>query len=116
MLYTIVKTVLTAGIIVGASELGKRYTTFGVLLLALPVTSLLAMIWLYVDTKDAARVAELSTGIFWLVLPTLLFFIVLPWLIKQGVGFWASMGASAAIMVIFYLGYAAIGKKLGLPL
>lgn len=116
MLYIIVKTVLTAGIIVGASELGKRYTTFAALLLALPVTSLLAMIWLYVDTKDAARVAELSTGIFWLVLPTLLFFIVLPWLIRQGVGFWAAMGTSAAIMVIFYLGYAAIGKKLGLPL
>ena len=74
------------------------------------------MIWLYVDTKDAARVAELSTGVFWLVLPTLLFFILLPWLIKQGAGFWAAMGASAAIMVIFYLGYAAIGKKLGLPL
>lgn len=116
MLYIIVKTVLTAAVIVGASELGKRYTTFAALLLALPLTSLLAMIWLYIDTKDAARVAELSTGIFWLVLPTLLFFLVLPWLIKQGVGFWVSMGASAAIMVIFYLGYAAIGKKLGLPL
>ena len=46
MAYIIIKTLLTAVIIVGISELGKRYTTFAALLAALPLTSLLAMIWL----------------------------------------------------------------------
>lgn len=116
MFYIIIKTVLTAVIIVGISEIGKRYTTFAALLAALPLTSLLAMIWLYVDTKDQARIADLSISIFWLVLPTLIFFLILPWLLRQQVNFWASMAVSSAVMILFYLGYAVVGRKLGLPL
>ena len=116
MAYLIIKTVLTAVIIVGISEIAKRYTTFAALLAALPLTSLLAMIWIYIDTKDAGRIADLSISIFWLVLPTLLFFLVLPWLLKQQYNFWLSLVISSVVMVVFYLGYATIGKKLGLPL
>ena len=116
MLYLIIKTVLTAVIIVGISEIGKRYTPFAALLAALPLTSILAMIWLYVDTGDSGRIAELSIGIFWLVLPTLLFFLVLPWLLRHHFNFWVSMGVSSVVMILFYLGYATIGRKLGLPL
>ena len=116
MAYIIVKTLLTAVIIVGISEIAKRYTTFAALLAALPLTSLLAMIWIYIDTKDAGRIADLSISIFWLVLPTLLFFLVLPWLLKQQYNFWLSLVISSVVMIVFYLGYATIGKKLGLPL
>lgn len=116
MAYIIVKTLLTAVIIVGISEIGKRFTTFAALLAALPLTSLLAMIWLYADTKDAQRIADLSIAIFWLVLPTLIFFLVLPWLLRQQYNFWLSMFISSVVMIAFYLGYATIGKKFGLPL
>jgi len=116
MAYIIIKTLLTVVIIVGISEIGKRYTTFAALLAALPLTSLLAMIWLYVDTKDAGRIADLSMAIFWLVLPTLLFFLLLPWLLRQQYNFWFSIVISSVVMIVFYLGYAIIGRKLGLPL
>ncbi len=116
MAYILIKTLLTAVIIVGISEIGKRYTTFAALLAALPLTSLLAMIWLYTDTKDTGRIADLSIAIFWLVLPTLLFFLILPWLLRHQYNFWLSLGVSSVVMIIFYLGYATIGKKLGLPL
>lgn len=116
MIYIIIKTLLTAIIIVAISEIGKRNTTFAALLAALPLTSLLAIIWLYVDTKEASNIAELSISIFWLVLPTLLFFLILPWLLRQHYNFWLSLGISTFVMVIFYIGYAAVGKKLGLPL
>lgn len=116
MLYIIIKTVLTAVVIVGISEIGKRYTTFAALLAALPLTSLLAMVWLYIDTKDPMPIADLSIAIFWLVLPTLLFFLILPWLLRHHYNFWVSMAVSSAVMIIFYLGYATIGRKLGLPL
>ncbi|MEM7009804.1 MAG: DUF3147 family protein, partial [Thermodesulfobacteriota bacterium] len=85
-------------------------------LAALPLTSLLAMIWLYIDTKDAGRIADLSISIFWLVLPTLIFFLILPWLLRQQYNFWFSLVISSAIMIGLYLGYATIGRKLGLPL
>ena len=116
MLYLIIKTLLTAVIIVAISEIGKRHTTFAALLAALPLTSLLAMIWLYADTRDTDRIADLSISIFWLVLPTLLFFIILPWLLRQQFNFWLSLGISSFVMIVFYLGYATVGKKLGLPL
>ena len=116
MVYLIIKTLLTAVIIVAISEIGKRYTTFAALLAALPLTSLLAMIWLYVDTKDSGSIADLSIAIFWLVLPTLLFFLILPWLLRHQYNFWLSLGISCTVTIIFYLGYAALGKKLGLPL
>lgn len=116
MLYIVVKTVLTAVVIVGISEIGKRHTTFAALLAALPLTSLLAMIWLYIDTGDSGSIADLATAIFWLVLPTLLFFLILPWLLRHQFNFWLSIIVSSVVMIAFYIAYAAFGRKIGLPL
>ncbi len=116
MIYIAVKTMLTALIIVAVSEVAKRYTTAAALLAALPLTSLLAMIWIYMDTGDSAKIADLSVGIFWLVLPTLCFFLILPMLIRHEINFWLSMVISCSVMIIIYLLYASIGRKLGLPL
>jgi uncharacterized membrane protein (GlpM family) len=69
--YYIFKVVITALIIVLVSEISKRSTFLGALLASLPLISLLAFIWIYVDTKDTARIAELSTQILWLVIPSL---------------------------------------------
>ncbi|MGH7851499.1 MAG: hypothetical protein ACREOP_14495, partial [Thermodesulfobacteriota bacterium] len=63
MIYIIIKIVLTALVIVGVSELGRRHTAFAAMLAALPLTSLLAMVWLYTDTKDPGRIADLSAAI-----------------------------------------------------
>lgn len=116
MIYIALKFFITAGVVVGVSEIAKRSGYFAAMLAALPLTSILAMIWIYVDTKDSQKIIDLSYGIFWLVLPTLLFFIVLPALIKNHFGFWPSMIISMAIMVVFFLLFAFFGKKLGLPL
>ena len=77
MLYIALKLIITSVVIVSVSEIAKRSSTFAAMLAALPLTSILAMIWLYVDTKDSVKIIDLSYGIFWLVLPTLLFFILL---------------------------------------
>ena len=116
MIYIILKLVITAVVVVGVSEIAKRSSTFAAMLAALPLTSILAMIWLYVDTKDSGKIIDLSYGIFWLVLPTLLFFILLPLLLKSHIGFWPSMVIAMAIMIVFYLLFAFFGKKFGLPL
>ena len=116
MLYIALKFIITAGVVVGASEIAKRSSYFAAMLVALPLTSILAMVWIYVDTKDSEKIVDLSYGIFWLVLPTLLFFILLPALLKNHMGFWPSMIISIAVMVVFYLLFAFFGKRLGLPL
>ncbi|MCK5884220.1 MAG: DUF3147 family protein [Bacteriovoracaceae bacterium] len=112
--YYLLKIAITALIVVGISELAKRFSLFAAILASLPLTSILAMIWLYVDTKDAGKVAELSTGIFWMVLPSLLFFLVFPALMRLGLKLpWAMVGASV-VMALTYTVYIFALKKIGI--
>ena len=102
MLYYIVKVLLSALIIVAVSELAKRQPAWGGLLASLPLVSLLAMVWLYVDTHDSRQVSELSISIFWLVLPSLVFFVTLPLLLRQGLNFAVSLSLAALVTIAAY--------------
>src|SRR5262245_40083777 len=95
----VVKVLLTALVVVAVTEIAKRSTLWGAVLASLPLTSLLAFAWLYLDTADTARVSELSYGIFWLVLPSLVLFLLLPVLLRLGWGFWSSLGAACVATV-----------------
>lgn len=74
------KLTVTVLVIVGASEVAKRSTWLGGLVVALPLVSLLSMTWLYVDTRDSTRVAAFARDILVMVPPSLLFF--LPFLLE----------------------------------
>jgi hypothetical protein len=111
MAYTLVKLAITCILVVAISEIAKRSTLLGAVLASIPLISVLAMIWLYVDTGNAARVAALATSIFWLVLPSLALFISLPFLIKAGLNFYLSLGLAIAVTVLCYFGMiAALGR------
>ena len=103
MIYLIAKFAISAVIVVAVSELAKRSALAGAILASVPVVSVLAMTWLHVDTKDAERVASFSAEIVWLVLPSLVLFVVLPLLLSYGVGFWWSLGAGVGATVVAYL-------------
>lgn len=107
------KVLVSALLIAGASELGKRSTFAGAILISLPLSSLLAVTWLYVETKDPARAAAMTSGIFWAVLPSLLFFLVLPALLKRGWGYWPALGAACAATAAGYAAYAALMRRFG---
>src|SRR5262245_37058386 len=96
----IIRVALSALIIVAVAEISKRSSFLGGLLASLPLVSFIAMIWLYVDTRDAAKIADLSINIFWLVLPSLVFFLVLPWLLKAKVQFAASFVVATVAMLL----------------
>ena len=82
MIYYVAKIAITTILIVAISEIAKRSSFAAALLASIPLVSVLAMLWLYVDTKDVAKVSALATSVFWLVLPSLVFFITLPLLLK----------------------------------
>jgi hypothetical protein len=113
MLYLVIKTLLSALIITAIAELGKRYTTAAALLASLPLLSLLAMIWLYADTRDSERIAKLSLDIFWLVLPSLALFALLPVLLRRGMHFAAALPLAAAATVLCYFGMLYLLKRCG---
>lgn len=116
MLYLIVKAVLSGIIIAGASEVARRSPTWGALILSLPLLSILSMIWLWRDTSDSERIAALAQGTFWLVLPTLPLFLVLPALLRHGVAFWGALAASCLLTMALYLLTVWLLPKLGVSL
>ena len=99
-----VKVIVTALVVTGISEIAKRSSLLGALLASLPLTSLLAFIWLYLDKHENEPVAKLSMDIFWMVIPSLAFFPILSYLLRQEVSFFLSMGIAAiATAGIYYL-------------
>jgi hypothetical protein len=88
----------------------------GALFASMPLISVLAMLWLYIDTKDVAKVADLATSIFWLVIPSLVFFISLPVLLKKGLNFYLSMGLSISVTAVCYFFMIAILTRYGIKL
>jgi len=110
------KIFISALIIAGVSELAKKITPLAAILASLPLTSILAMIWLYKETQDIQKVIDLSKGIFWALLPSLLFFIVLPVLLKAGIKFSLAMVISSIIMAIGYSIYMVLLNKIGIKI
>lgn len=103
MLSYAIKLVLSAALIVAVAEVAKRSSFWAAALASLPLTSLLAMAWLYIDTGDTGRVAALSQGIFWLVLPSLVLFLALPLLLRAGWSFWPALAVSCVLTALAYV-------------
>ena len=111
MLQTVIKLLLSSGIIVIVSEIAKKNTLIGGLIASIPLVSVMAMVWLYIDTKDIENINALSKSILWMVVPSLALFISLPVLLKSGVNFYISMGISILVtMGCYWLTFAALAK------
>ena len=116
MIYYIIKVLLSSITIVAITEISKRSSLFGSIVASLPIVSLLAFVWMYIDTKDTVKIAQLSHGIFWLVIPSLLFFILFPFLLKKNIDFWFSLSISIVVMIISYFLMLFIFKKIGITI
>lgn len=97
MIYYIIKIILSACLIVLVSEVAKRNSLAGALLASLPLVSILAFVWIYLDTGDMQKVSELSRQIFWLVIPSLVLFLALPVFIKNHFNFYLGLSLSMAL-------------------
>lgn len=102
-----IKILITATLIVIVTEVSKRTGYVGGLIASLPLVSYLSIIWLYVerdsDTKAIQVISQHSVSVFWFVLPTLPFFLILPWLLKH-LPFAGAMAISTLIMFACYAG------------
>ena len=116
MLYLLIKAAISGVIVAAVSEIARRYPGWGGLVASLPLTSLLAMIWLYRDTQDAGRVAELSISTFWFFLPSVPMFVALPLLLRSGIGFWAAVAIGVAGTLVLYALMFWAAPRFGLKL
>lgn len=97
----LLKLFITVALVLVASLLARRTGWLGALVASLPLTSLLVLVWMYADTRDPFRVADLSMGIFWFVLGSLPFFLVLALALRRG---WTVGLAFGSAMVAGFIG------------
>ena len=111
-----VKFVVSALVIVLATKVQLFHDRLSALLVALPLTSLIAMVWMRAEGQESGRIANHAEGTFWFVLPTLPMFLLLPWMLRSGWGFGASLALNCVLTMGLYLGLVWILRRLGTPL
>jgi len=114
--YYLVKITITTALIILISEIAKRSSLVAAILASIPLVSVLAMTWLYIETRDVARVSAFATSVFWLVLPSLVLFLTLPPLLKLGVNFYLSTGISIAVTAGCYFVMVSVLSHFGVKL
>ena len=116
MFYLAIKAALSGIIIAIVSEVAKRYPGFGALIASLPLVSVLGMIWLWRDKPDVPNMAAHVQATFWFVLPSLPMFLLMPWMLRHGLGFWPTVAIGCALTIGLYLTMTWLGPRFGLRL
>jgi predicted permease len=111
--YYLVKLLLSAALVVAISEVSKRTGYIGGLIASLPLVSLLAIGWMWFETHDTGKIADFSRSVFWFVLPSLIFFILLPWLLPK-LGFYAALVIACVATAAGYAAMAAALARAGI--
>ena len=107
------KGLFSGTVIVAASEIAKKSTIFGALVISLPLASIMSIIWLYNDTKDSSQVADFAESILWLVLPSMLLFFSLPVLLRRGWDFEYAMTLGILLTIVGYAAGIGLSKYFG---
>ena len=116
MLYLAIKAAISGVIVAIVSEVAKRYPGFGALIASLPLVSVLGMMWLWRDKPDVPNMAAHVQATFWFVLPSLPMFLLIPVMLRHGVGFWASLLTGCALTILLYVLMTWAGPRIGIRL
>ena len=110
-----IKAALSGLLIAAASELARRSPGWGGLVASLPLVSLTTMLWLWRDTGDAVRLADLALSSTLYVLGSLPAFIAMAVLLRRGSTIPLAFAAFVVIALLGYLSMIWTGKRLGWP-
>ena len=110
------KWLLSALIIIAVNKVQLFNDRLSALLIALPLTSLLAMIWMHQAGQSGERLANHAEGTFWFVLPTLPMFLVLPWMWRNSWGFWSALSLNCLITAALFWIMVAVLRRFGIDL
>ncbi len=114
LLQFLAKTIISALIIATVSVVSKKVPLIGAIIISLPITSILALIWLYVDTKDSGQIVQLSNSITLMLVPSFIFFIALSILLKNNMSFPWALVISCGVMIIAYSLYTFVLGRFGI--
>ncbi|OGQ06980.1 MAG: hypothetical protein A3G32_07225 [Deltaproteobacteria bacterium RIFCSPLOWO2_12_FULL_40_28] len=99
-IFFIGKVVISGVLIAAISSLAKTFPKWAALLTALPLMTFLSLIWIYVETKDLALLANYTKDVLIWILPSFLFLIAAIYLFRAKVPFLITMGISTVALFI----------------
>ena len=115
-MFVLLKLGISAALVALISELGKKQPALAALVASLPLVSVLAMSWMYAERVGSERIAAHSQATFWYVLPSLPMFLVLPALLRRGIGYPLAMLACIVITTLLYLLAVRVAAQFGVSL
>jgi hypothetical protein len=115
MSWLLTKYAITAAIVVIVSELAKRSDKLGAFVAALPLVTILTLIWLHLENQPPEKLSNHAWYTFWYVLPTLPMFLAFPALLAR-VGFWGALALSAIITILSFLLCGFVLRNYGIEL
>ncbi|HYM36109.1 MAG TPA: DUF3147 family protein [Steroidobacteraceae bacterium] len=115
MTWLITKYLLTAGIVVLVSEFAKRSDRLGGFVAALPLVTILALVWLYIENQPQTKIANHAWYTFWYVVPTLPMFLIFPALLPR-FGFWLTLAMCVVVTIVSFGLFALVVRRFGIEL
>ena len=113
--FVIIKYIVTAAVVVIVSEFAKTSDKLGALIAALPLVTVLTLIWLFIENQPATKIANHAYYTFWYVIPTLPMFLLFPYLLPK-LGFWVTLISCVIFTLVIFYGYALVLKQFGINL
>jgi hypothetical protein len=116
MLSFAAKALLSGLLIALIAEIGKKFPAAAAVVASLPLVSVLGMMLLWRERPDAENMAIHAEATFWYVLPSLPMFLAVPWLLRNGTGFWLALALGCVLTVALYFALVLVGSRFGLRL
>ncbi|CAN2253773.1 DUF3147 family protein [Bacillus vallismortis] len=85
------KVIISALIIGFVTEISKRHPTYGGIIAALPLVSLLSLFWMRMEGEKAAQLSQFASGVLRGIPATVFLLAILAFLLKIHVPFWLAV-------------------------
>jgi len=116
-MWPLVAKALLSGVLIAAiAEIGKRAPAVAALVASLPLISVLGMTLLWLVRPDSENMARHAEATFWYVLPSLPMFLLIPFLLRQGISLWFALMAGCGLTILLNFLMLWLGRRIGLPI
>ncbi|MFD2658428.1 MULTISPECIES: DUF3147 family protein [Gracilibacillus] len=100
-MYVILKIIVSAVVIGIVTEVSRRLPSYGGIIAALPLVSLLSIIWLYVQGEETTTLSKFALGVLWGFPATAVMLIIVYIALQNAVHLFISIGLGVSGWLVF---------------
>lgn len=99
-LFVVVKIFITALIVAAVTEISKRSVSLGGLIAAMPILTVIALLWFYYEKKDNVFMADFTKSVLAGFPMTIMFFVPTIYMFRKGYNFWLTLFVGLIFLAI----------------